>query len=290
VEMVFEKRQPFSQQTSRLCSNEVADAVNETEEALFVARVRMAYAKEPIYVFSAVVQNNDFPPKPADLDFDDREWFDYCSLFYNHFTTLEHPYNVTALSLPYFPRSTFPSFVWKMRSLLRLECYSTLIEAVSPDIGKLTRLSYFSVYTSYGIHFLPYEITRTCCEKTHISIRSLYGGRRRLALPRLPAFPADMAPLFELALRRVALARTLQIDSLPAELKEKLKHLIECSVCSEPFSADRIFAVWAVFSIDFVPLLARCCSRTCVDAISLPLLFADGKETEFFRSRHSREY
>ncbi len=68
-------------------------------------------------------------------------------------------------------------------------CLLRQITHVSPQIGNLSKLTEFVPYTSYNLHWLPYEVHDTRLPKAHISRRAMYGYSDRLPLPRLAPFP-----------------------------------------------------------------------------------------------------
>jgi hypothetical protein len=68
-------------------------------------------------------------------------------------------------------------------------CFLRQITHVSPQIGNLRKLNEFVPYTSYKLHWLPYEVHDTSLPKAHISRRAMYGYSNSLPLPRLAPFP-----------------------------------------------------------------------------------------------------
>jgi len=142
---------------------------------------------------------------------------------------------------------TLPSAIAKLTAVEELELYGSHLVAIPPEIGEMTNLRSFDPYTSWRLHWFPYEITR--CEKleeSRVSTRVLYGNKKnRLPFPHLPA--------------------TLPAGSVPER----------CSVCNQPFPASgpiqRWISLWV--ATDVMPLLVHACSDVCVDLLPAP---ADG--------------
>lgn len=88
-------------------------------------------------------------------------------------------------------RRTTLSFVHRTHNTARAadSCLLRQITHVSPQIGNLSQLTEFVPYTSYNLHWLPYEVHDTRLPKAHISRRAMYGYSDRLPLPRLAPFP-----------------------------------------------------------------------------------------------------
>jgi hypothetical protein len=94
----------------------------------------------------------------------------------------------------------------------------------------MTSLSNLDVYTSYSLHWLPYEITRcSALNDSRMSTRALYGNiKTQLPFPRL----------------------TSPVDTLMPQT---------CSVCDQPFREGRVQVLWTTQRVatDVVPLLGR---------------------------------
>jgi len=107
-------------------------------------------------------------------------------------------------------------------------------------------LQYFDPYTSYNLHWFPYEITRcTRLKSSRISTRVLYGNyKNRMGFPRLDRNPIRYSQ-----------------DS------------VNCSICNKEMSYDKNNQLWWVslsVGTDVVPLLINSCSEQCQSQIPPP--------------------
>jgi hypothetical protein len=138
---------------------------------------------------------------------------------------------------------TLPRSIGTLRSVKVLSLYGSHLVRIPPEIGEMTNLEEFDPYTSYCLHWLPYEITR--CKKlrsSRVSTRALYGNYKyRPPFPRLPSVSAGLAPA-------------------------------SCSVCCGPFTADGAYQVWISLKVatDVLPLLVHACSRECAQNLPQP--------------------
>lgn len=138
---------------------------------------------------------------------------------------------------------TLPRSIAKLKAVKVLILYGSSVVRIPPEIGEMESLEKFDPYTSYRLHWLPYEITR-CSRlvKTRVSTRALYGNyKHRPPFPRLPHGVADVVPSI-------------------------------CSVCRCPFAAGRPKQRWVSLRVgtDVLPLLAHACSNACIDRLPTP--------------------
>jgi hypothetical protein len=102
----------------------------------------------------------------------------------------------------------------------------------------------FDVYTSYRLHWLPFEITRCAnLKSSRVSTRALYGNYKyRPPFPRLHTKTGDLF--------------------LPEQ----------CSVCGNALEIKNTIQAWISLRVatDVVPLLVHACSKECVDALPMP--------------------
>src|SRR4051794_934109 len=81
-----------------------------------------------------------------------------------------------------------PPTIAKLKSVKVLSLYRSNLVRIPPEIGEMTSLEEFDPYTSYRLHWLPYEITR--CQnlkRSRVSPRALFGNYKyRPPFPRLP--------------------------------------------------------------------------------------------------------
>jgi uncharacterized protein (TIGR02996 family) len=139
---------------------------------------------------------------------------------------------------------TLPPTIAKLKAVERLELYGSCLVRIPPEIGEMTNLQYFSPYTSYRLHWFPYEITRCAyLADSVISTRALYGN-----FSYRPPFPA-------LGERTVS---------------DPVNRL--CSLCGEEYLDREQFRVWVslLVATDVMPLLVNACSHACIDRIRKP--------------------
>ena len=138
---------------------------------------------------------------------------------------------------------TLPRSIGTLRSVKVLSLYGSHLVRIPPEIGEMTNLEEFDPYTSYCLHWLPYEITR--CKKlksSRVSTRALYGNYKYPPpFPRLPSVSADLTPVC-------------------------------CSVCRGPFTEDGPCQVWISLKVatDVLPLLVHACSKECTQNLPEP--------------------
>jgi hypothetical protein len=131
-----------------------------------------------------------------------------------------------------------------MKSVEVLSLYGSNLVRIPPEIGEMTSLVEFDPYTSYRLHWLPYEILRCRnLRRSRVSTRALYGNHKnRPPFPRLPQEPGGL-PLNGTMARR-------------------------CSVC-DGRTPSQAFQVWISLGVatDVLPLLVNACSQDCVNRL-----------------------
>ena len=138
---------------------------------------------------------------------------------------------------------TLPPSIWTLQSVKVLSLYGSHLVRIPPEIGEMTNLEEFDPYTSYRLHWFPFEITR--CKKlkrSRVSTRALYGNYKyRPPFPRLPSVSAALTPA-------------------------------SCSVCHGRFTKRGPHQVWPSLRVatDVLPLLVHACSRECVKQLPEP--------------------
>jgi uncharacterized protein (TIGR02996 family) len=154
---------------------------------------------------------------------------------------------------------TLPPTIAKLKVVKTLQLYGSYLVRIPPEIGEMTSLEEFDPYTSYRLHWFPYEITR--CQKLRdstVSTRALYGNyKHRPPFPRLHS-GADTVP-----------GRT-EPSRLP--LKRSGTSTRPCSVCGRPFEDRRLYRVWVSLPVatDVLPLLVNACSDECIGKLPTP--------------------
>jgi hypothetical protein len=135
---------------------------------------------------------------------------------------------------------TLPRSIGLLQSVKVLNLYGSHLVRIPPEIGDMTNLEEFDPYTSYRLHWFPYEITR--CRKlkrSRVSTRALYGNwKNRAPFPRLPVSSSVLTPAC-------------------------------CSVCHGPFTEKVPYQRWVSLWVatDVLPLLLHACSSECLRSI-----------------------
>jgi hypothetical protein len=135
---------------------------------------------------------------------------------------------------------TLPHQVASLIDVVEIRLYGSHLRRLPPEIGRMTSLRALDIYTSYSLHWLPYEVTRWAnLSASRMSTRALYGNRNT----RLP-FPRLSRPIEEL---------------LPTT----------CSVCDQPFGERIPQPFWTTQRVgtDYVPLLIHSCSSSCINSV-----------------------
>lgn len=146
---------------------------------------------------------------------------------------------------------TLPASIGRLQSVKKIYLYGSHLVRVPVEIGKLKNLEEFDAYTSYRLHWLPYEITR--CPKlarSRMSTRALYGNYKyRPPFPRLGAESAPAQP---------------GTPRPPAAT--------HCSVCKVRLPESIPHQVWISLRVatDVMPLLVNVCSKACIQRLPRP--------------------
>jgi len=135
---------------------------------------------------------------------------------------------------------TLPTTICKLTRVKELRLYGSNLVRIPPEIGEMKRLEVFDIYTSYRLHWLPFEIIRCAnLRGSRISTRALYGNYKyRPPFPRLPS-------------------------------RRSGSFSKDCSVCRKALATESTVQLWISLRIasDVVPLLVHACSRHCVDEL-----------------------
>lgn len=140
---------------------------------------------------------------------------------------------------------TLPESIAKLKKVKKVWLYGSKLKRIPPQIGQMESIEYFDPYTSYQLHWFPYEITR--CKRlkdSRISTRALYGNyKNRMGFPQLD-------------------------HNLVRYMGEKVR----CSVCEKEMTYEQTNQVWITLKIatDTVPLLANLCSQACQESLPKP--------------------
>jgi len=139
--------------------------------------------------------------------------------------------------------ATLPRTIAKLKAVKVLQLYGSSLVRIPSEIGEMTALEEFDPYTSYRLHWFPYEITRCArLTRSRVSTRALYGNYKfRAPFPQLPQQVGLLAPA-------------------------------QCSVCQGPFSESGPHQCWISLRVatDVLPLLVHACSDECIDRLPPP--------------------
>lgn len=140
---------------------------------------------------------------------------------------------------------TLPESISKLKSVRKLYLYGSRLKRLPPEIGDMEALEEFDPYTSYSLHWFPYEITRCKNLKdSTVSTRAIYGNHKnRMPFPDLTKNPVRYE------------GETLR-----------------CSVCREEMDYTQTNQLWITLRVgtDWLPLLANLCSAACTQALPKP--------------------
>lgn len=139
---------------------------------------------------------------------------------------------------------TLPKTISQLNKVTSLNLYGSNLRSIPAEIGGMTALQIFVPYTSYRLHWFPFEITRcTNLVDSTVSTRALYGNYK--FRPSFPELPAE-----------------LTADVLPEV----------CSVCDGTFAESGPIQRWVSLraASDVLPLLAHACSLECVAKLPKP--------------------
>lgn len=140
---------------------------------------------------------------------------------------------------------TLPESIGKLKRVTKVHLYGSKLKRIPPEIGDMTALTYFDVYTSYDLQWVPYELTR--CKNlidSRVSTRALYGNyKHRLHFPPLQGNPFRYHG-----------------------------DTVKCSVCSAETGYDNIVQLWISLKVgtDVFPMLVNSCSRQCSESLPTP--------------------
>lgn len=154
---------------------------------------------------------------------------------------------------------TLPSTIAKLVRVRQLVLYGSPLVRIPPEIGAMASLEVFEPYTSYSLHWFPYELSRCAnLRDSTVSTRALYGNfKQRPPFPRLQP--------------QGALAALPAHDDLDPRVwgTETIR---ACGVCDGPIDPPEFRQVWISLRVatDVLPLLVNACSAACVAALPEP--------------------
>ncbi len=138
---------------------------------------------------------------------------------------------------------TLPRSIVTLQSVKFMSLYGSHLVRIPPEIGDMKSLEEFDPYTSYRLHWFPFEITHcTKLIRSRVSTRALYGNYKyRPPFPRLPEYSPDLIPA-------------------------------TCSVCRGALRDGYVHQFWISLRVatDVLPLLVNACSDECVGNLPAP--------------------
>ncbi|MFE0699084.1 leucine-rich repeat domain-containing protein [Streptomyces sp. NPDC058872] len=151
---------------------------------------------------------------------------------------------------------TLPPSIGTLTAVRHLVLYGSNLVRLPPEIGAMTGLEEFTPYTSYRLHWFPYEITR-CRRLTRstVSTRALFGNRKfRPPFPKLASSPDVLRGLD---------------PERPDPGRWGPTNLRGCSVCDGPMAPGGLQQAWISLRVatDVLPLLVNACSPKCLAAL-----------------------
>lgn len=140
---------------------------------------------------------------------------------------------------------TLPESIKKLKNVKKIWLYGSNLKRIPPEIGEMESLEYFDPYTSYSLHWFPYEITKCKNLKdSRISTRALYGNyKNRMPFPRL--------------------------DHNPVKYESEN---IKCSICNNEMPQTMTNQLWITLRVgtDTIPMLVNSCSEKCEATLPQP--------------------
>ncbi|GIE75061.1 hypothetical protein Aph02nite_10110 [Actinoplanes philippinensis] len=149
---------------------------------------------------------------------------------------------------------TLPRSIGRLTRVKQFVLYGSNLVRIPPEIGLMRSLEVFEPYTSYRLHWFPYELTRcTALADSTVSTRAIYGNYKNR-----PPFPA---------LRAITRGDLTDLDPYV----HGTEGVRTCSVCDQPIG-DELRQVWISrgAGTDVWPFLVNACSQQCVDALPAP--------------------
>jgi len=140
---------------------------------------------------------------------------------------------------------TLPETIAKLKKVKKINLYGSQLKRIPPEIGEMEALEYFDPYTSYRLHWFPYEIKH--CKKlrnSRVSTRALYGNyKHRRPFPDLTNNP-------------------VRYDG----------DILKCSICKKEITYDQTNQLWISLPVatDVLPLLVNLCSKECETKLPKP--------------------
>lgn len=140
---------------------------------------------------------------------------------------------------------TLPETISKLKNVKKVWLYGSKLKRIPPEIGQMESLEYFDPYTSYDLHWFPFELLN--CKKlkdSRVSTRALFGNyKNRMSFPLLSNNPVRY-----------------------------FGELLNCSVCNKTMTYEQTNQLWISLNVgtDILPLLTNLCSKECESKLPTP--------------------
>ncbi|MFJ8442691.1 leucine-rich repeat domain-containing protein [Kitasatospora griseola] len=150
---------------------------------------------------------------------------------------------------------TLPASIGTLTEVRKLVLYRSNLVRIPAEIGGMRSLEVFEPYTSYRLHWFPYELSRLpALRGSTVSTRALYGNESYR-----PGFPALAEPVGgrELGALDPGVWGATEVRA--------------CSVCDGPVAELR--QAWISLhtsGADVLPLLVNACSDACLASLPSP--------------------
>ncbi|GLW55989.1 hypothetical protein [Kitasatospora phosalacinea] len=153
---------------------------------------------------------------------------------------------------------TLPAAVGALTRVRHLRLYRSNLVRIPPEIGGMRALEEFTPYTSYRLHWFPYELARLpLLRRSTVSTRALYGN-----VKTRPPFPVLAEPVGGGGAGALDPA-VWGVESVGA-----------CSVCDGPVAGTAgLHQAWISLhtsGADVLPLLVNACSPGCLASLPSP--------------------
>ena len=140
---------------------------------------------------------------------------------------------------------TLPETISKLKKVKTLYLYGSQLKRIPPEIGEMEALENFIPYTSYNLHWFPYEILQCKnLKESTVSTRALYGNPKNgMLFPNLAQNPVRY-----------------------------LEETVNCSICKKDMTYNQTNQLWISVWVgtDVLPLLVNLCSKTCEYQLAKP--------------------
>jgi hypothetical protein len=140
---------------------------------------------------------------------------------------------------------TLPETISSLKKVKKVWLYGSKLKRIPPEIGEMEALEYFDPYTSYDLHWFPFEIINCKnIKNSRVSTSALYGNyKNRMGFPNLKHNPVRYEG-----------------------------GTVKCSICKKEMTWQETNQLWVSLWVgtDVLPLLSNVCSKECESAIPVP--------------------